>query len=171
MSIILQGSTSGSITLQEPAVAGTNTVTIPARTGNIMLDGPAFSVYQSTGQVLSSGTTVVSLDSKEFDTNNNYNTSTNRFTPTVAGYYFVTGCINAAFGAGESSAQIAKNGTFFKILADTQNQSLYVVGGSALIYMNGTTDYLDLRCYIATGTTLTAGSTRTYFQGFLVRGA
>jgi hypothetical protein len=35
MSIVLQGSTSGSITLQEPAVAGTNTLTLPAATGTV----------------------------------------------------------------------------------------------------------------------------------------
>jgi hypothetical protein len=32
MSIVLVGSTSGSITLQEPAVAGTTTINLPAST-------------------------------------------------------------------------------------------------------------------------------------------
>jgi hypothetical protein len=36
MSIILQGSTSGSITLQEPAVAGTTVLTLPAVSGTIL---------------------------------------------------------------------------------------------------------------------------------------
>ena len=35
MSIVLLGSTSGSITLQEPAVAGTNTLSLPAATGTV----------------------------------------------------------------------------------------------------------------------------------------
>jgi hypothetical protein len=38
MSIVLQGSTSGSITLQEPAVAGTTVLTLPAVTGNVLTD-------------------------------------------------------------------------------------------------------------------------------------
>jgi hypothetical protein len=38
MSIILQGSTSGSVTLQEPAVAGTTVLTLPAVTGNVLTD-------------------------------------------------------------------------------------------------------------------------------------
>jgi hypothetical protein len=44
MSIVLLGSTSGSITLQEPAVAGTNTVNFGANTGVAILDAntPAF---------------------------------------------------------------------------------------------------------------------------------
>ena len=36
MSLILQGSTSGSVTLQEPAVAGTTVLTLPAVTGTIL---------------------------------------------------------------------------------------------------------------------------------------
>ena len=38
MSLILQGSTSGSITLQEPAVAGSTVLTLPAVTGNVLTD-------------------------------------------------------------------------------------------------------------------------------------
>ena len=38
MSIVLQGSTSGSITLQEPAVAGTNTLMLPAQTGTLAIN-------------------------------------------------------------------------------------------------------------------------------------
>ena len=36
MSLILQGSTSGSVTLQEPAVAGTTTLTLPTVSGNVL---------------------------------------------------------------------------------------------------------------------------------------
>jgi hypothetical protein len=36
MSIVLQGSTSGSVTLQEPAVAGTTILTLPAVTGTVL---------------------------------------------------------------------------------------------------------------------------------------
>jgi hypothetical protein len=37
MSIILQGSTSGSVTLQEPAVAGTTVLDLPATSGTVAL--------------------------------------------------------------------------------------------------------------------------------------
>jgi hypothetical protein len=39
MSIVLQGSTSGSVTLQEPAVAGTTVLTLPATSGTILTTG------------------------------------------------------------------------------------------------------------------------------------
>ena len=39
MSIVLQGSTSGSITLQEPAVAGSTVLSLPATTGTVLVGG------------------------------------------------------------------------------------------------------------------------------------
>ena len=38
MSIVLLGSTSGSVTLQEPAVAGTTVLDLPATSGNVVVD-------------------------------------------------------------------------------------------------------------------------------------
>jgi len=37
-SLVLTGDTSGQVTLAAPAVAGTNTATLPASTGNVLLD-------------------------------------------------------------------------------------------------------------------------------------
>jgi hypothetical protein len=48
MSIVLQGSTSGSVTLQEPAVAGTTVLDLPAVSGTVITTG-------TTGQVIASG--------------------------------------------------------------------------------------------------------------------
>lgn len=45
MSIVLQGSTSGSITLQEPAIAGSTVLSLPATSGTLITTG-------STGQVI-----------------------------------------------------------------------------------------------------------------------
>jgi len=39
MSIVLVGSTSGSITLQEPAIAGTTTLNLPATSGTVVVTG------------------------------------------------------------------------------------------------------------------------------------
>jgi hypothetical protein len=48
MSIVLVGSTSGSVTLQEPAIAGTTVLTLPAVTGTVLT---------TTGQLIGNGTT------------------------------------------------------------------------------------------------------------------
>ena len=46
MSIVLLGSTSGSITLQEPAVAGTTVLTLPTTSGTILTNSSAGTVLQ-----------------------------------------------------------------------------------------------------------------------------
>jgi hypothetical protein len=57
MSIVLLGSTSGSITLSEPAVAGTNTLNLPAVTGTLVVAGQNSAITAGTS-VSASGTSV-----------------------------------------------------------------------------------------------------------------
>ena len=49
MSIVLIGSTSGSITLQEPAVAGSNTINFPAATGTAILADGSNNLQMNSG--------------------------------------------------------------------------------------------------------------------------
>ena len=95
--IVISGDTSGSITLQAPAVSGTTTLTLPAATGTVMVSGnmPAFSYQNTTNQNITSTTwTKVTVNSQIFDTNSNVSSS--RFTATIAGYYQFNGSIRCA---------------------------------------------------------------------------
>ena len=173
-SVIISGNTSGAITLAAPDVSGSNTATLPAATGTVMVSGnmPAFSAYSNAQQTVSGSTwTKVVCGVEEFDTSNNYTSST--FTPTVAGYYQVSGCISwdATVSVSRGFSQLYKNGGTFKYLSDLTSPSRS--GGSCLIYMNGTTDYLELYGYMTgTGTLYFAASQQaTYFQATLVRAA
>jgi len=49
MSLILQGSTSGSITLQEPAVAGTTVLDLPATSGTVVLQNGSNNLLMNSG--------------------------------------------------------------------------------------------------------------------------
>ena len=88
--VIIAGDTSGTITLQAPAVSGSTTLTLPAATGTVMVSGnmPAFSAYRSTSQSISNATwSKVQFQTEEFDTAGYYDNATNyRFTPLIAGY-------------------------------------------------------------------------------------
>ena len=179
-SIVISGDTSGAITLSAPAVAGTNTATLPAATGTVMVSGnmPAFSAYSSANQVISSATaTKVTLDTEEFDTNSNFASS--RFTPTVAGYYYISGefFVNSPSNIGYTQARLYKNtSTLVKIgnYYSGPNISEYSNNCNAVIYMNGTTDYIELFAFVGSGTTITliGGATfYTYMSGALVRAA
>jgi hypothetical protein len=176
-SIVLSGDTSGSVTINVPTVAGTNTVTIPATTGTVMVSSamPAFSAYNSTTQSISTATfTKVTLDTELFDTNSNFASS--RFTPTVAGYYQIIASVRDGTGGatGQFISNIYKNGSVL-------NQNVVACAGavgitsvcSAIIYMNGSTDYLEQYVYQASGfaMNISASSNTTYFQACLMRTA
>jgi len=68
-SVVISGDTSGAITLSAPAVAGTNTVTIPASTGNMVLDSATQTLTNKTiqGGSITSGTTVASTSGTSID--------------------------------------------------------------------------------------------------------
>jgi hypothetical protein len=54
MSLILQGSTSGSVTLQEPAVAGTSVLTLPVGTGTFVVNNVNSAIVSGTAVSASS---------------------------------------------------------------------------------------------------------------------
>jgi microcystin-dependent protein len=174
--LILNGSTSGSITLESPAVSGTNTLTLPAATGTVMVNGPAFSAYLGSNQSITTSTfTKVQINTEEFDTNSNYDNATNyRFTPTVAGYYQVNGRFSSEVNSTLLVATIYKNGVEVKRGMDTRASVNVSTGATVntLIYMNGTTDYIEFYAYI-TGTSpiIESGQKLAWFQASMVRGA
>lgn len=172
---VLQTNGDGSFKLARGNVGETtqDIITVDAA-GNVKIPGtrvPAFSAYQSVAQSLVSSTmTKVTCTSVEFDTDGCYSTTTSRFTPTVAGAYQVSGSVQPTTPAA-LLLHVFKNGVVAKMLT----YSVAVVGaaeGSALVYMNGTTDYLELHVqqYAATQNTVAAAHV-TYFQACLVRAA
>ena len=182
--LILNGSTSGSITISSPSVSGSNTLSLPANTGTVLTTGstfagtgPAFSAYQSSGQNITTATlTKLTINTEEFDTASCYDPTTNyRFTPNVAGYYQVNGCFAFVSPVSTSLILIYKNGARFKdgVLGSSTTLTNQGSNVSALIYMNGSTDYLELYGFHTAGTTVAtaAASHAVYFQAFLARSA
>jgi hypothetical protein len=171
-SVILSGDTSGAITLTAPAVAGTNTATLPAATGTVMVSGnmPAFRAYASAGTVISvGGTSKITFDTEDFDTNNNF--ASNRFTPTVAGYYQISiGVRPTSSTIQETAVYLYKNSSSYQTLYDA-SIVLYNFSSSTLIYMNGSSDYIEVYMYSQLGGTTDFGAGAVWFSGVLVRGA
>lgn len=137
---------------------------------NVAGNGPAFSAYATSGVLTPNATaTKVSFDTEEFDTNSNF--ASNRFTPTVAGYYLVNAGITGGFST--QILNIYKNGTEYKRGAQSVGSTMTESTATALVYCNGSTDYVEVYWYQASGSTQTSGvgQSLTYFQGFLARAA
>jgi hypothetical protein len=133
--------------------------------------GPAFRASTTSTQSISSGTwTKIVYDTKEWDTNTNYSTANARFTPTVAGYYQLSG------GVLVNNNQtiylvIYKNGVSNTWLALTGTATVRGSWGSALVYANGTTDYFEMYVYLGGAQTLNGSAEQNYFTGALSRAA
>jgi hypothetical protein len=177
-SVVISGDTSGAITLSAPAVSGTNTATLPAATGTVMVSGnqPTFFAYKSSNQTSTAGTDVkIVFDTEIFDTNNNF--ASNRFTPTVAGYYqlnanvFYTNSVT-----GYALLSFWKNGGDFVRGPQMQltTAAYNAQGISNIIYFNGSTDYVEVYSQTAQTSTLYGVVGTPYltsFSGCLIRTA
>ena len=191
-SVVISGDTSGAITLSAPAVSGTNTATLPAATGTVMVSGnmPAFNAYPtgSSYTTFTSGTTTkVALGSEVFDTNSCFDSTTNyRFTPTVAGYYQINASVSTNYtGTQYTNYQVLiyKNGTgggssnivAANVLIEPATAGVYgSMPISTVVYFNGSTDYIELYVYatVASGSpAYNQGTYQTFLSGSMVRSA
>jgi hypothetical protein len=195
-SIVVAGDTSGTVTLSAPATAGTTTLTLPTTTGNVVADtatqtltnktltsptitgatitvastaAPAFSAYNAGTQSISASTsTKVVFNAEDFDTANCFDSTTNyRFTPNVAGYYQFNANV---YQAGGSYAYVwlnfYKNGSSAIECTRVSSTGQGTLNGSALIYLNGSTDYVELYARSQGGTTLQLGASSKEFMNF-----
>ena len=139
MSIVLVGSTSGSITLQEPAVAGTTVLTLPAVSGTVITTGSPQS--QSVIQVVSA----VNSTSQSTTSTSFVNTSLSAsITPTSSSSRILILVTFMGYGVGGSGvnwvATITKGSTNLGNstygMATIYNSAGGIQGGFAMSYLD-----------------------------------
>jgi hypothetical protein len=179
--VITTADNTGTLNLQSggTTIATINSTGLSMASGKVLAPtGPAFSAYQSSAQSISHNSfTKVQFQTENFDTNSNFDNTTNyRYTPTVAGYYFVDARVAFNSLSQNSFSQILKNGgsesnspTAIPWAGISNSQST----ASVLVYMNGSTDYLEVWAYQASGGALSliVGTNITAFSAFLARAA
>jgi len=192
--VAIQGNASGTATFTVAAPAGTGvdrTLTLPDEAGTVLTSasdipagnltgdiiqnaGPTFFAYKSSGQALSTGTQKITYDSTRWNVDSDYDTSTSKFTPQVAGYYQVNaGWYVATSSEREGAVYLYMNGSVYSAICNfIGGAGVRAFTGSQLVYMNGSTDYLEVYAYInGSHTTNSGASAATYFTGALVRKA
>jgi hypothetical protein len=194
--VVITPDTSGVLALQ---TAGTTAVTIStgqvatfaqapvlpaasipqaALAAGVAGNGPAFSAYTVTAQSISNSTfTKVQFNVETFDTNSNYDPTTNyRFTPTVAGYYQINGNVSLG-GATTGYVQVAIYKNTGQIANGSGISNNNQVGGMAMAacvtFLNGSTDYVEFYAWQNTGGALAlqTGVGQNTFSGAMVRSA
>jgi hypothetical protein len=128
---------------------------------------PAFSAYRTTNQTVAATTwTKVQANTELFDTQNNFDNATNyRFQPVVAGYYLMTGTLSCPSGTGYCATMIYKNGAAFATGSSYSTGAGASSTATTLVYLNGTSDYVELYGYSPTTTFTGSGTNSTIFSG------
>ena len=178
---------SGTMTLAGPSTNSNQTITIPDATGTMMVSGnmPAFLSYRngSAQSVTTTTFTKIAFNAEEFDTASAFDSTTNyRFTPQVAGYYQLNATVTSTYATLKRLLfQFWKNGSVVNGGSDLDKasadaSSFNTSSASTLLYMNGTTDYVEIYVYLngtTSGSTLGVanGINATSFSGYLARAA
>ena len=170
---------------------GTGGLTVPAETGTVLTSassipatnltgdiiqnaGPTFFAYKSSGQALSTGTQKITYDSTRWNVDSDYDTSTSRFTPQVAGYYQVNaGWYVATSSETEGAVYLYMDASNYTAICNfIGGAGVRAFTGSQLVYMNGSTNFLEVYAYISGSHTTNSGaSAATFFSASLARKA
>jgi hypothetical protein len=152
-------------------------ITQPELAAGVAGNGPAFSASVTGTTTITSGVfTKMVFNSENWDTASCFDSTTNyRFTPNVAGYYLITGALDAGTSTNANRAipVIYKNGSSYRLGLNlgTANGNTFTSGVSAQVYLNGSTDYVELFAYVLATTAQYTAGTSTWFDGVLVRAA
>jgi hypothetical protein len=133
--------------------------------------GPSFIAYASATQTLSAGVaTKIAANTEINDSDGCYNTTNYRFTPTKAGLYQVS--VTQMFNGTPNRVinMIYRNGANILAVFDASpGGNDGGAGGTALIDMNGTTDYLEFFVYSSATPICAAGSANNRFAAVWIR--
>ena len=148
---------------------GSGTLTL----GNDALKNtPAFRARNSGDQSISATTwTKLSYNTENLDTDGCYDTSNSRFTPTVAGYYFifVTTTLNGATDFDDANLSFYFNGSRDQI-ATFRNSYYNSKMLSGVFNFNGSTDYIESYIYLPQSFN-TYNTNKPTFGGYKLIGA
>ena len=176
MTISIKPTASGSTIEQDGStiltVDGSGNIT---PSNNLYPKVTSFKATASTTQNFTSSTfTKIILGNESWDTNSNFDNTTNyRFTPTIAGYYQVNGSYSFQGTPNPGYTLIAciyKNGSEhirgaeMYSITTTFNQA----NVSGMVYLNGTTDYIELYVVGIGGSTSTGELNFSFMDAHLV---
>lgn len=128
----------------------------------------SFSASPSAGTSLTQNTDVkVTFATEEFDGDSVYDAANSRFQPNIAGVYRFGGALDLQTNPAGLLLKAFKNGAYAKLCGTTTiAATTNATAGSALILMNGTSDFLELYAFQSAATqNNNTAATATFIQG------
>lgn len=161
----------GSVGSAELGIAAVTTPAI-ADTATLKAVG-SFSAFAASAQSVTSNATGVIFDTEEWDISNWYDPVTGRYTPQIAGIYRLSWQVGLGVMASGQHfyTLILKNTSTWHNTPEvwfTGNELRS--GGSALLQLNGSTDFVQIRTIhnVGSAQAVKLGQIDTYFQGQFV---
>ena len=154
------------------------TITVPSgativnngtQTGFGGVNTPSFHAYRSAdwNSVPDNTWGKIPINVEEWDTDNAYDTSTYRFTPQVAGkYYIYASCNNGASLTSQYTA-IYKNGSE-SALGQADAGAGSIINVSRIVELNGSSDYVEAYVFMQGTASASMGQFRTFFGGYKI---
>lgn len=143
---------------------------------NLIGNGPLFTASALGTQTVSNNTnTLIRFPTVITDTNNNYNSTTFAFLPTIEGYYQINSSIQFSFSSstgGVGKSFLYQNGLLLRYGSGSAGSTATFTTidsvSSNLVYMNGVSDYLQIYGVAAS---VSGTNTISYgvFEAFLAR--
>lgn len=166
---LLSSDGSGSVTASSSLASSVQSV------GGIQ-NTPSFFVRKTTAQSIGDSTyTTIEYDDVIYDTHSAFSTSTYRYTPTVAGYYWVFAQLRSNSSTDFTSWQpfVYKNGSKHSGTNNSHWHFESVLAG-VIVQMNGTSDYIEIKGF-CDGSSIPLGVSASeflnYFGAFRIIGA
>jgi len=161
---------------------GANQIVQLDGSGNLpSTDGPKFNSYLTNAENMTNVQftwNTTNFTSLSYDaiggSPDGWTPSTGVFQPSVAGYYFIGYQLHAEnFGSFSIGVHIYKNNSIEAYISSGTNGSglTYYASSGAIVYMNGSTDYLDVRIGSADSSWFLSGTVtheRSRIYGFRV---
>lgn len=132
-----------------------------------------FRVYRNGGVVPASNA-ILTFETKNYDYNNNYSTSTGKYTAPVDGVYFFNACISWQISSSHGTAfgqQFYKNGVLISMGTNLVNM---FTGGYTITNPSSTQlklvagDEITVRAITNGSTSINVPDSLTYFEGHLI---
>ena len=170
--IDLAASGAGGVTGTLPiANGGTGATTLAG-----LLNTPYFFAYRGTSEqsIANGALTIIQFNAELYDSGSCFDTGTYKFTPNVAGKYWINATVRMGTATDATSCQIEifKNTSTFSRINENNFHYTSILS-SAIIDMNGSSDYIQAKIYQDTGGAANiqynSDSTyQTFLQGFFI---
>ena len=149
----------------------TNTPTITL--GSTLKATPSFHAYRSDAwnSVPNNTWAKIPINAEEWDTDSAYDNSTNyRFTPQVAGKYFIYASCNNGASLTSQYCAIYKNGCVSGT-AQIDASAGSICNVTRIVEFNGSSDYVEAYVYMQGTASASMSQSRTFFGGYRLVGA